>query len=133
MLTIDSLTSFLPYTDSQKSVSLIIVKSELLENEAVEQLEASNFKELTDTRDLEHGGLHYVRVSKDNAKDAYDIAAQFSTGQITFFDRNAQRTTWVNPQYAGSGLVLIITEQLLSTIEQSGLFLRAVAGLTTQI
>ena len=129
----DTIAAFLPYAASQKSASLVIAKSELLADEAVEELEQSGFTELADAHDLERGGKHYIRVSKNNANEVYDIAIQYGTGQITLFDRTAQKTTWINPVYEDSAVVFVITEKALTAIEESGLFLRSITGLTTQL
>lgn len=132
-MTTETVAGFIPYTSSQKTVSLIIAKSELLADEAVEELEAKGFRELDDAHDLERGGTHYVRLSKNNSKEMYDIAIQYGTGQITLFDPKVQRTSWINPVYTDSALVFVVTEKVLGGIEESGLYLRSIAGLTTQM
>lgn len=129
----DTIAAFLPYTASQKSVSLIIAKSELLADDAIAELESRSFKELEDVHDLGHSGTYYIRVSEKNAKEMYDIAIQYGTGQITVYDPKAHRTSWINPRYGNSGLVFVITEETLHAVEQSGLYLRSIVGLTTQM
>lgn len=130
---LESLATFLPFTASQKSVSLIIADSDTAADAAITELEAKGYRPFTTPRDLQSEGLRYVRISENNAKEMYDLAVQYGTGQITMYDESSHQNTWTNPRYDKSALVFIVTKHDLESIESTGLILRTVTGITTQI
>ena len=128
-----TLAAFLPFTASQKSVSLVVANSDAAADAGVATLKAHGYRPLIDPRELESAVLRYARISPENAKDMYDLAVQYGTGQITSHDEASNQNTWVNPHYGNTTLVFIVTKPDLEAIESSGLPLRTVTGLTTQI
>jgi hypothetical protein len=123
------LTDFLFHSLSQKAASLLITRSP---ERAIISLEAEGFVNLQNPRDLELPGKRYVWVSMDNAKEIYDLALQYGTGQITFYDESSNKPLWINPKYKGNAIVLVIDKAALRDIEESGFPLRAITGITLQ-
>jgi len=126
----NNLADFLPYTVSQKSVSLVIADSL---DAAIQELESNGYRALANPRDLETEGLRYVLVSKENAKEMYDLAAQYGAGQITMHDDVSHQNTWINPHYGNAALVFVVAKPDLESIEAPGLAVRMITGLAIQI
>jgi L-aminopeptidase/D-esterase-like protein len=128
-----TLHAFLPYVLSQKAVSLVIAASDASADEAVDQLESAGFNELKEINNLGRVGKRYLRISPKNAKESYDMALQYGTGQVSTFDQSKHQNSWVNPAYTDSAVVFVVTESELKDIEAKGLALRAAAGLATHV
>lgn len=127
-----ALADFLPYALSQKSASLVVASSAANAAEVIEDLEAAGFESLRAPGLLESAGKRFLRLSRGNAKEAYDLARQYGTGQISVFDGEAHRSGWVSPAYVGSALLLVADRDTLFDIEADGLPMRAAAGLAVQ-
>lgn len=124
-----ALADFLSRSLSQKEVSLLIAR---FPERTIKLLEAEGFVNLQDPRDLALPGKRYVWVSADNAKETYDLATQYGTGQISLYDESSHAPLWINPKYQDTAVVLVIDRDALSDIEASGLPFRAVTGIALQ-
>lgn len=127
-----ALVEFLPYALSQKSASLVIAGSPASAADVIEDLEAAGFESLRAPSLLGSAGKRFLRLSRSNAKEAYDLARQYGTGQVSVFDGESHRSGWVSPAYAGSALLLVADRDTLLDIEAGGLPIRAAAGLAVQ-
>lgn len=126
----NELTEFLRHSLSQRAASLLIARSP---EHAIKALEASGYVNLQDPRELEFLGKRYLWVSPENAKEVYDLAMQYGTGQITFFDEATHQPRWISPRYQGSAIVLVIAKGALRQVEDAGLPLRAATGIAMQL
>lgn len=128
------LSEFLGFSLSQQEMSLCIVsKNEIKEYE--EFFASEGFKVSNNVLDfLASFGKdkNSVLVAHDkNLKEIYDIASQYPTGQISFFDKLSMKTNWINPSYDHSRAIVIIDKDQLKNNSEN-IPLLSVFGLTYQ-
>lgn len=132
MTSSEDISEFLSRSLSQKEVSLIITASEDAMKDAVLALESDGFSEFKKVGDLEQGGKHYFLVDSANAKKAYDLAREYGTGQVTFFNSATGTPAWTTPTYKNSAFVLVVVKDDLISAEETGLDLLSASGLAFQ-
>ena len=127
---------FLKYTNSQKEVSLIIAKDEKELEEFVEILSLADYRQAVDTQELFKRIINpskvYFIIRNTLHKDIYDFILQYPTGQVEIFDKERMKSETVSPVYNGVSIILLITKQALSSIQQTGQPLLENTGLTYQ-
>lgn len=127
---------FLKYTSSQKEVSLVVAKDEKELEEFVEILSLADYRQAVDTQELFKRIIHpskvYFIIRNKLHKDIYDFILQYPTGQVEIFDKERMKSQTVSPIYNGVSIVLLITKQTLSSIQQTGQQLLENTGLTYQ-
>lgn len=133
IMTTKALTEFLPYTVSQKFVSLLLVESEPGVKKAVSILKKQGYVHLSAASLLEKRGNYYLMARDYSARELQDLLVQYGSGQISLHDSATGITSWINPAYTDSSLVLVITKEELEALEQQGVRLRLVTGLALQL
>lgn len=126
------LADFLPYTVSQKSASLILTESDADTNKTLAALKEVGFKHLSDIPDLGKPGKYYLTASDYVPSFLYDLLVQYGSGQISLYNTD-KGASWVNPEYQGSSLIVLMSKAALEEIEQGGVRLRESVGLALQI
>lgn len=132
MNTLGDISDFLSHSLSQKEVSLVIVASDDSMKSAVREIESNGFSSFKKLGDLGRGGKHYFLVDSANAKNAYDLAREYGTGQITCFNTATHTPAWATPTYKDSAFVLVIAKDDLILAENAGLDLLSASGLAFQ-
>lgn len=100
------------------------------ENELKEFSRSMNelgFKEAGKASDLLSHAKSYAIVKEDMAKNIYDFAVQYPTGQVEIFDKDKMRSETFSPDYTNSA-VLLIDEKVLNKLSAEGLDLLSAAG-----
>ena len=128
-----SLTDFLPYTVSQKSASLVIVKSEAEIRKTATDLGRAGFVHLPGISALEKPGKYFVTAGDYTPNALYGLLVQYGSGQISLHDKDTGVSSWVNPAYTGSSLVLVVTKEELQKIEDEGVSILAAVGPALQL
>ena len=125
---------FLRFSISQKEMSLCIVSENELK-EYIKFFRDEGFKVSLNTLDFLYSlenEKNSVLVAEDkNLKEIYDIAIQYSTGQISFFDKISMKTNWIKPIYKDSRAIILVNKDLLKG-NTEGNSLLPVFGLTYQ-
>ena len=131
------LTQFLSFTLDQKEAALLIAKTEKDINKsqtsliALGYLKSENPTELAEC--IKEARKTFIFLKEENAKDLYDIIIQYPTGQISYFDNEEKKMTWIRPQRGVESAVIVVTSvDTLREVEKKGLPYRAITGLAYQ-
>jgi hypothetical protein len=137
MNTTQELSKFLQVTTGQKEAALIITADDQQLADVEASLIHAGFtkalKPLLFLKSIHFSEHAYIVLTEDNAKAVYDICLQYPTGQISGFNSSKMKSLWVTPNYAKTAIMVITTVDLLKKLENAGLPLRSVAGLTFQV
>ncbi|RJP47122.1 MAG: hypothetical protein C4584_00775 [Armatimonadetes bacterium] len=126
---------FIKFTNSQKEVSLAIAKNEEELKEFQEILEKYRFKQATKVPQLmlhsDSAAKLFFLVKEELPKDLYDFILQYPTGRVQIFDSNNMKSNITVPVYKDVSIVLLMTKETLSKIQEDNQFLENV-GITYQ-
>jgi hypothetical protein len=128
-----TIEDFLTLTSGSKEVGLIIAR---------DSNELSNMDQ-----SLEYIGLHkaenipnlfalkksYLVVDENLAKEAYDFAVQYPTGQVEIFNKEEMKSHTFSPDYDSLNLVLLVVRDNLNKLDAKGFDLRSVVGPAFQL
>lgn len=127
---------FIKFTNSQKEVALAVAKNEEELSEFKEILEKHHFRQATEIPQLmlhmDSATKLYVVVSGNLSKDLYDFILQYPTGRVQIFDANKMNSNISVPVYKDVSIVLIITKDNLSKVQQSDFPILENVGITYQ-
>lgn len=132
-----TLTGFLAYASNQREVSLVIAKNdqELArfcdELNALGVVAAKNPLELLSHAELP-GKMYGVVAGVADAKDYYDFAIQYPTGQVEIWNRETMQPHGGTPCYEGVSLLLLITKENVTACQKNGMDFLASTGLVFQ-
>lgn len=129
-------SDFLSYTRFQKEASLLIYRTTDELKAFEKKLQEEKFVEALDGPELFHtikkGEKVYVILNKKNAKEIYDLSAEYPTGQVSFKNVATQKIEWANPNYSISSFFIVADAELLAEFENKNMSLRNVSGLAYQ-
>ncbi len=132
----NKLTNFLKYAAFQKEVSLIIAKNEEELKEFEEILDKNHFKKASHVSQLllyiDSPSKLYFHINSNLPKELYDFILQYPTGQVEIFDKNKMSSTVTTPSYSDVSVILLITKEKLSQIQNGELEILSHVGLTYQ-
>jgi len=123
-----SLEEFLLVTAGSKEVGLIIAKDSNELQDFVESLDENGFKRSDKIVDLLELQQAYFVINESAAKDAYDFAVQYPTGQIEIFDKEHMRSQTFSPEYSNLKLVLLVAKDDLNKLQTKGFDLLSAVG-----
>ncbi len=130
------LKTFLSRTLPGKEVSLYIVSDTNNVERAEASLRSLGFSKAATPillfYGIKNGEQLYITLTENNAKQIYDITAQFPTGEINFFDHEKMSTLRITPDYERAAVVVLTPMALLKSIEDHGLAFRSITGLAYQ-
>lgn len=125
---IPTLEDFLAVTDGSKDLGLIIAKdTDELQNTA-RSLESLGFKKAEKISALFSFKKSYLIVDENLAKDAYDFAVQYPTGQVEVFNKEQMKSETFSPDYSNLNLVLLVARDDLNKLDAKGFDLRSAVG-----
>ncbi len=123
-----ALEDFLAVTAGSKDTGLIIAKdAKELENMA-QSLDSRCFKKAENIPSLFAFRKSYLIVNENSAKDAYDFAVQYPTGQVEIFNKGQMKSETFSPDYGSLNLVLLVARDDLKKLEAKGFGLRSAVG-----
>lgn len=108
------------------------MESEAEMKETASVLQRSGFGLLPDVHILGEPGKYYLNAGDYTPNTLYDLLVQYGSGQIYVHSKDTG-SSWINPPYAGSSLVLLITKKTLKKIEEEGMLIRSVVGPAFQL
>lgn len=127
---------FIKFTNSRKEVSLAIAKSEEELKEFKEILEKHRFRQATEIPQImlhmDSATKLYFVVSDSLSKDLYDFIIQYPTGRVQIFDPNRMKSNISVPTYKDVAIVLVITKENLSKLQNSEFPILENVGITYQ-
>jgi hypothetical protein len=112
---------------SGREVALAIAKNEDELKEFTQSMNELGFKEAGKTLDLLSYLKSYMVAKDDTAKNIYDFAVQYPTGQVEIFDKDKMQSETFSPGYTNSA-VFLIDEKVLNKLSAEGFDLLSVAG-----
>lgn len=132
----DVLSSFIPFAAPQKDFSLLIA-SHTPQQETLEKILLSlGFmkadKALTLFRSIREATPAYIVLDKSNAKDIYDLAAQYPTGQVSILNKEYPEIVWTSPDYREGAVIILCTKKMVEEVASLGLDMRMVTGIAFQ-
>ena len=129
-----SLSDYLQYVPSQKEVQLIIANQHHEIAAIKDELYTNGFSESFSYSDLLKqstiGEKTFLILDSTLPKEIYDFVVQYPTGRIQIFDKTQGISRVVAPKYDDSACVLVLSEQTLRTVQESGFDLLSHVGLT---
>lgn len=125
---------FIALLPSQREVSLMVARDAAQITEFAEELLVEGFIHASTTEDLinwiEAASKVYYIVNGALPKQIRDIVVQYPTGQIEVEINNSLQPKILAPTYRNTALVLLISQQDLIHVEESGGDLLSNTGLT---
>lgn len=132
-MTKEKISTFLGYALSQKEVSLVIANHENELTHFQGWLENKGYREavgsITLLESFKHHKKLYMILNSEDGKDAYDIAIQYSTGQVELFNRETMENVLKNVDYKDRSVVFLVTEHQLAQLEKKNFSFLASAGM----
>lgn len=132
--TTQALPHYLKRLSGSKEAGLVVAKDAAELARLKQQLDKEKFREVLTVPHLleriQDGRKNYLVVDAKNAKDIYDTAVQYPTGQIEWFDRDHMSSKVATPAYGTARVLFLATQRTLMAAEHTGLPLRTVCGLT---
>src|SRR3989344_2539454 len=134
--TLSPLADFLSSCKSQKEVSLVLAKDEAELSSFQDALRSSGLVSADSPLQLlsvfnSDSGVYAV-VRSPHAKDYYDFAVQYPTGQIELWDRTSMQAHGATPSYENSVMIFLMTKADLLSSQQEGRDFLANCGLVFQ-
>lgn len=123
-----SLEEFLLVTAGSREVGLIIAKDSNELQDFAESLDENGFKRSDKIVDLLEFKQAYFVINENAAKDAYDFAVQYPTGQIEIFDKEHMQSQTFSPEYGNLKLVLLVVKDDLNKLQTKGFDLLSAVG-----
>ncbi len=129
---LQKLIDFLGFTPGQKEVGLVVAADQTEIEEMMAVLSLQGFTQSPSIAGLFESPKAYMAIDSANMKNAYDLSAQYPTGQIEIFDDNLMQSLNFVPDYSKQAVLLLMTKAVLKLAEERGLDFRQAAGLTYQ-
>lgn len=127
---------FLRASFAQKEVPIVIAHHHQESKDFQKILTDFQFQEVGTVpelmRALAAGGKYYFSITKETEKVAYDLAAQYPTGQVGLFDTKTMQTLAVTPCYEDLCFVLLVEKPCLFDLREKGMDLLKKAGMAFQ-
>lgn len=125
---IPSLEEFLTVTAGSKEMGLIIAKDASELEGFVRSLDGMGFKRSEKVADLSKLQKSYFVIDEGVAKDAYDFAVQYPSGQVEIFDKELMQSQSFSPDYGSLNLVLLVVKDDLNKLQTKGFDLLSAVG-----
>ena len=123
---------FLEHLKGSKDCGLVIAVEE--QTDAVAQMLATEgFESASDWSNLFSSSSAFMIIDSRNLKNAYDVAVQYSTGQVEIFEAQEMKSHVFTPNFGKQCVVFVISNELLSEAESKGLSFRSACGLTIRV
>ena len=123
-----SLEEFLSVTAGSKEMGLIIAKNASESEGFVRSLGGMGFERSEKISDLSKLQKSYLVIHEDTAKDAYDFAVQYPSGQVEIFDKEQMQSQSFSPDYGNLNLVLLVVKDDLNKLQTKGFDLLSAVG-----
>jgi len=123
-----SLEEFLNVTAGSKEVGLIIAKDASQLDGFTRSLDGMGFKRSDKVADLSKLQKSYFVIDEGAAKDAYDFAVQYPSGQVEIFDKEQMQSQSFSPDYGSLNLVLVVVKDDLNKLQTKGFDLLSAVG-----
>jgi hypothetical protein len=123
-----SLEEFLTVTAGSKEVGLIIAKDTSELEGFVQSLDEMGFKRSEKAADLSKFPNSYLVIDEGAAKDAYDFAVQYPSGQVEIFNKEQMQSQSFSPDYSSLNLVLLVVKDDLNKLQTKGFDLLSAVG-----
>jgi len=123
-----SLEEFLNVTAGSKEVGLIIAKDASQLDGFTRSLDGMGFERSEKISDLSKLQKSYLVIHEGTAKDAYDFAVQYPSGQVEIFDKEQMRSQSFSPDYGNLNLVLLVVKDDLNKLQTKGFDLLSAVG-----
>lgn len=123
-----SLKEFLNVTAGSREIGLIIAKdSEELDNltHSLNELGLKPSEKVTDLLTLKKS---FFVIEGAEAKDAYDFALQYPSGQVEIFNKKEMKSEIFSPDYANLNIIFLVQKGELKKLESSGLNFLSITG-----
>lgn len=125
---IPSLEEFLTVTAGSKEMGLIIAKDASELEGFVRSLDGMGFKRSEKVADLSKLQKSYFVIDEGAAKNAYDFAVQYPSGQVEIFDKELMQSQSFSPDYGSLNLVLLVVKDDLNKLQTKGFDLLSAVG-----
>lgn len=129
------LADFLSSCKGQKEVSLVVAKDTAELSSFQDALQSSGLVFAASPlrlMDTINASSAYAIVGSLEAKDFYDFAVQYPTGQIELWDRTVMQAHGATPSYQDAAVVFLITKADLLSMQNGGMDFLANCGLVFQ-
>lgn len=123
-----SLEEFLTVTAGSKEMGLIIAKDTSESEGFARSLDGMGFKRSEKVSDLSKLQKSYFVINEGAAKDAYDFAVQYPSGQVEIFDKEQMQSQSFSPDYGSLNLVLLVVKDDLNKLQTKGFDLLSAVG-----
>lgn len=125
---IPTLEDFLNVTAGSKDAGLVIARDANELTEMAEFLESAGFNKAKNIPNLFALKKSYLVVDENSAKEAYDFAVQYPTGQVEIFNKEEMKSETFSPDYGSLNLVLLVARDDLNKLDAKGFDLRSAVG-----
>lgn len=125
---IPSLEEFLTVTAGSKEMGLIIAKDASELEGFVRSLDGMGFKRSEKVADLSKLQKSYFVIDEGAAKNAYDFAVQYPSGQVEIFDKELMQSQSFSPDYGSLNIVLLVVKDDLNKLQTKGFDLLSAVG-----
>lgn len=122
-----SLKEFLDTLAGSKEVGLVIAENQKELQNFSRLLDDVGFNKSIGIANVFESQKSYIVVDEDMGKSVYDFAIQYPTGQVEIFDNKDMRSKVFSPDY-GSGVVLLVAQDVLNNLQTKGFDLLSAAG-----
>jgi len=127
-----SLEEFLTIIAGSRDIGLIIAKDGDELNRFARFLQEMGFGLSKNMSDLFRHRKTYFVVDESSAKDAYDFAVQYPTGQVEIFNKEQIRSEVFSPDYNNLNPVLLVARDCLNKLQANDFDLLSAVGPTFQ-
>ncbi len=123
-----SLEEFLTVTAGSKEMGLIIAKDASELEGFARSFDRMGFKRSEKVTDFFKLQKSYFVIDEGAAKDAYDFAVQYPSGQVEIFDKERMQPQSFSPDYGSLNLVLMVVKDDLNKLQTKGFDLLSAVG-----
>lgn len=125
---------FLTDSGSQKEISFIVAEHENELSHIERWLNDKGYCRFNDVTELlamtKHHKKLFLIIGEQNAKNSYDFAMQYPTGQIEIYDTKKMKSLSEPIEYKNRSMVFLTTQHQLSKLEKENLGFLPIVGIT---
>jgi len=126
-------STFLDDALSQKEVSFIIAEHENELSQFQRWLDDKGYQGVEGATKLlsmaKHNKKLYLTLDSEDAKNDYDFAVQYPTGQVELFDPKAMKGMTEIVEYKDRSVIFLVTKHHLSQIEKQNYNFLSIVGI----
>lgn len=123
-----TLEEFLTITAGTKEIGLIIAKDASELAFLTRSLDERGFKQSKIVASLLDLQGCYFLLNEFVAKDAYDFAVQYPSGQVEIFDKSQMQSHSYSPNYSSLNPIFLVIKEDLHKLQAKGFDLLSVVG-----